>query len=44
VFAAARDVTERKHIEKMLQEKNLELETPSPWPNRRSNASRKSSG
>ena len=27
VFAAARDVTERKHIEQMLQEKNVELET-----------------
>ena len=26
VFAAARDVTERKHIEQMLQEKNVELE------------------
>ena len=26
VFAAARDVTEMKHIEQMLQEKNLELE------------------
>jgi PAS domain S-box-containing protein len=26
VFAAARDVTERKHSEQMLQEKNLELE------------------
>ena len=26
VFAAARDITERKHIEQMLQEKNLELE------------------
>jgi PAS domain S-box-containing protein len=26
VFAAARDVTERKHIERMLQEKNVELE------------------
>src|SRR5438094_104437 len=26
VFAAARDVTERKHIELMLQEKNVELE------------------
>ena len=26
VFAAARDVTERKHIEQMLQEKNIELE------------------
>ena len=25
VFAAARDVTERKHIEQMLQEKNVEL-------------------
>src|SRR4029078_12272869 len=25
-FAAARDITERKHIEQMLQEKNLELE------------------
>jgi signal transduction histidine kinase len=27
VFAAARDITERKHIEQMLQEKNLELES-----------------
>jgi len=27
VFAAARDVTERKHIEHMLQEKNVELES-----------------
>jgi PAS domain S-box-containing protein len=27
VFAAARDVTERKHIEQMLQEKNVELES-----------------
>src|SRR4249919_385647 len=26
VFAAARDITERRHIEQMLQEKNLELE------------------
>src|SRR4029077_7407770 len=26
-FAAARDVTERKHIEQMLQEKNVELES-----------------
>ncbi len=26
VFAAARDITERKHIEQVLQEKNLELE------------------
>ena len=26
VFAAARDITERKHIEQILQEKNLELE------------------
>jgi len=26
VFAAARDVTERKHIERMLQEKNVELQ------------------
>src|SRR5687767_5859725 len=26
VFASARDVTERKHIEQMLQEKNVELE------------------
>jgi PAS domain S-box-containing protein len=26
VFAAARDVTERKHIEQMLKEKNVELE------------------
>ena len=26
VFAAARDVTERRHIEQMLQEKNVELE------------------
>jgi PAS domain S-box-containing protein len=27
VFAAARDITERKHIEQILQEKNLELES-----------------
>ena len=27
VFAAARDITERRHIEQMLQEKNLELES-----------------
>jgi len=27
VFAAARDITERKHIDRMLQEKNLELES-----------------
>jgi PAS domain S-box-containing protein len=27
VFAAARDITERKHIEQMLREKNLELES-----------------
>jgi PAS domain S-box-containing protein len=27
VFAAARDVTERKHSEQMLQEKNIELES-----------------
>src|SRR6187401_2454425 len=27
VFAAARDITERKHIEQVLQEKNLELES-----------------
>ena len=29
VFAAARDVTERKHFEETLQEKNLELESAS---------------
>jgi len=27
VFAAARDITERRHIEQMLQEKNVELES-----------------
>jgi PAS domain S-box-containing protein len=27
VFAAARDITERKHIEQILQEKNVELES-----------------
>jgi PAS domain S-box-containing protein len=27
VFAAARDITERRHIEQMLQEKNIELES-----------------
>jgi PAS domain S-box-containing protein len=27
VFAAARDITERKHIEQILQEKNLELQS-----------------
>ena len=35
VFAAARDITERKHIEQILQEKNLELRRHAPQTGRR---------
>ena len=44
VFAAARDVTERKRLDQVLQEKNVELrERAGPWRRRPTSRSRTSS-